>query len=177
MTTPGTVNGMHPQTAMTLGVLLQRLSGNPKTRQRTIELIKEIDPGYRLPADVAVADLERRLRAEAAQTRQTEHQQRQKNRMAKDRKALVETHGEDVVKDIEEKILKAKPNLTYQEAAVLHAAKDGPALPPSREPLPKFRHGQTWEFPDLPGLMQNPDKAATDMAYSMIDAFHAGQRP
>ena len=36
MALPGNI---HPQTAMSLGLLLQRMSGNPKTRQKTLELV------------------------------------------------------------------------------------------------------------------------------------------
>ena len=171
-----TINGMHPQTAMTLGVLLQQLSNNPKTRQRTIQMIKEIDPSYKVPADVAVADLEQRLRAESAQTRQQEQQERWKNQRTKQRKELVGSHGEAVVKEIEEGVMKRHPGLTYNEAAVLHASRDGPARPPERAEAPKFRHGQIWEFPSIPGLIENPEKAASDMAYSVIDELRAGGR-
>jgi hypothetical protein len=48
-------------------------------------------------------------------------------------------------------------------------------MTPSHSQKPA-RHGQYWEFPDIPGLLSNPDKAASDMAYSMIDEFRGRPR-
>lgn len=161
---------MHPQTAAAMGQLLHRLAGNPKTRAQTLGLIKEIDPSYRLPADVSIDNLKRDLAAKFENDKRAEQQQRYQNRRANQRRKLVESHGEDVVKQIEEVTLKKYPHMELEDAAKLYAADNGPVMAPSNSGKPA-RHGQYWEFPDIPGLLSNPDKAASDMAYSMIDEF------
>jgi hypothetical protein len=160
---------LHPQTAVAMGQLLHRLAGNPKTRSQTLGLIKEIDPSYRLPADVSIDNLRRELETKHQNEKRAEEQQRATNRRAKQRKDLVESHGEDVVKQIEETTLKKYPHLDLKDAATLYSAENGPVTPHTNQK--PARHGQYWEFPDIPGLLSNPDKAASDMAYAMIDEF------
>lgn len=163
--------GMHPQTAIAMGQLMQRLAGNPKTRARALALVKEVDPTYRLPADVAVADLEARLRAEREQEKQNSTKAQREARYKAQRGELVKVYGEDGVKAIEDGVLKKYPHLELEDAAKLYAADTSPATPRGDKRADQFRHGQHWEFPSIPGLLENPDKAATDMAYAVIDEF------
>jgi hypothetical protein len=170
---------MHPQTAVAMGNLLQRLAGNPKTRQKQLELVRELDPSYRLPGDVQINQLENKLRAEHQAEKQKEAQERWQRNRGQARRRLVESHGEDTVKEIEEKILKKYPHLTYDDAAKLHAAEDRPVTPTNKQP--QARHGQIWEFPVPDGMpaeqfLKNVDKAAIDTAHSVIDRIRAGER-
>jgi hypothetical protein len=165
---------LHPQTAAAMGQLLHRLAGNPKTRAQTLGLIKEIDPSYRLPADVSIDNLKRELATKFENDKRADQQQRYQNRRANQRKKLVDSHGEDVVKQIEEGVLKKYPHLDLEDAAKLYAADNGPVSAATN--AKPARHGQYWEFPDIPGLLTNPDKAASDMAYSMIDEFRGRPR-
>jgi hypothetical protein len=153
-----------------MGNLLHRLAGNPETRAQTLASIKKIDPSYRLPADVEIASLRQELAAKSEADKKTEQQQRAQNRRNNQRKKLVESHGEDIVKQIEEVTLKKYPHLDLEDAAKLYAADNGPVMAPTNSNK-QARHGQYWEFPDIPGLLSNPDKAASDMAYSIIDEF------
>ena len=166
---------LHPQTAAALGHLLHKLAGNPKTRSRTLGMIKELEPGYRLPGDIAVDNLRSEIKAELQKEKQTEAENRAKNQRTRQRKGLVDELGEDVVKAIEEGPLKKYPHLTYEDAAKLYRADDGPAMVNSTRPEHQ-KAGRIWEFPDLPGLMANPEKAAMDAAYSVIDELRAGKR-
>jgi hypothetical protein len=165
---------LHPQTAIAMGNLLHRLAGNPATRAQTLADIKKLDPSYRLPADVEIAALKQELATKAETDKKAEQQQRYQNRRANARKKLVDSHGEDVVKQIEETTLKKYPHIELEDAAKLYAADNGPVTPSTNQKPP--RHGQYWEFPDIPGLLTNPDKAASDMAYSMIDEFRGRAR-
>jgi hypothetical protein len=165
---------LHPQTAAALGQLLHKLAGNPKTRARTLGMIKELEPGYRLPGDIAVDNLRAEIKADLQKERDTENQNRAKNRRAKQRKDLVDELGEDVVKAIEDGPLKKYPHIDYTDAAKLYRSEDGPAMVGHRPETQKA--GRIWEFPDLPGLMANPEKAAMDAAYSVIDELRAGKR-
>ena len=176
-----TINGLDPKTAMQLGVLMQRMAGNPKTRQRTLEMLKELDPNYRLPGDVQITALENKLKAERAAEKQAEQQERVKANRTRARAKLVEAHGEDYVKGIEEGPLKKYPHISYDDAAKLYAADTEPLRPNGNRPEPA-RHGQIWEYPVPEGasdaaFMANPEKVAADVAYSMIDGFRSGKRP
>jgi hypothetical protein len=159
---------LHPQTAVAMGNLLHKLAGHPKTRAQVLSMVKEVEPGYRLPADVSVAEMEKRIRADLAKEKDEERKQRSAQARARQRAKLVETHGEDAVKEIEEKIVKKYPNIDLDDAAKIYAMEDGPARPSPSRPEAS-RHGQIWEFPDIPGLLQNPDKAAQNAAYAVID--------
>jgi len=159
---------LHPQTAVALGNILHKLAGNPKTRAQTLGLVQQIEPGYRLPGDVAVQNLRAEIKADLEKEKRTEQENRAKNRRANARKKLVDELGEDVVKAIEEGPLKKYPHLDYDDAAKLHRAEDGPVQANSSRPDMQ-RSGRIWEFPDLPGLMANPEKAALDAAYGVID--------
>lgn len=168
--TPPNTGGMHPQTAIAMGQLMQRLAGNPKTRQRALGLVREIDPTYRLPADVAIADLEARQDAKREQERQEAAKAQRANRYKSQRKKLADSgYTEEQIKAIEDGVLKKYPHLELEDAAKLHAADDTTVVASRQRPPPQGRHGQHWEFPNIPGLLENPDKAATDMAYAVID--------
>lgn len=157
---------LHPQTAQALATLTQRIAGNPKTRDRLLNLVKEVDPNYRLPGDVEVKNLKAELQAERAKEKQEEANQRAANRRKNARSKLVQTHGEEVVKEIEEGVLKKYPHLDYEDAAKLHAADKDPVRPTGHRDI---KPGKIWEFPTLPGLIENPEKAAADAAYAVID--------
>lgn len=157
---------MHPATAQALAVLTQRIAGNPKTRDRLLNLVKEVDPSYRLPGDVEVRALKAELKAERDEEKRKEAEERAINRRKSQRSKLVQTHGEEVVKQIEEGILKKYPHLEYEDAAKLHAADKDPVRPTGHR---EIKPGKIWEFPTLPGLLENPEKAAADAAYAVID--------
>lgn len=162
------------KTTADMATLLMKLSGNPKTRRKQLELVKELDPNYRLPADVQIASLKEDLtkdREEEKIRTRAENYQRQSQAQ---RKALIDSgrYTEEQVKEMEEKVMKRYRLGDYEAASKLYAADIEPARPSSRD---RARHGQIWEFPDIPGLLQNPDKAATDAAYSIIDEMRSGR--
>lgn len=165
---------LHPQTAVALGNLLHKLSGNNKTRQRTLELIKEVEPGYRLPADVQMEQFKAQTKAERDAERRAEAEERNKRKRTSDRKKLAEEYGEDYIKAIEEGPLKKYPHLDYDDAIKLHRADEIPTAVTGSLPE-RFRQGQIWEFPGDQSFLNNPAKAAQDVAYSMIDGFRAGR--
>lgn len=169
---------LHPETAAALGNLLHKLSGNAKTRQKTLELIKEVEPGYKLPADVEIAHLRAELAAERAKEKQENQVANAQRRRSQQRNKLVEQYGEDEVKRIEEGVLKKYPHLDLEDAAKLHAADTQPATPRSES---TSRHGQLWEYPVPEGVtpqafIANPEKTAQDVAYSIIDGFRGRVR-
>jgi len=160
---------IHPQTAMDLAKLMQRMAGNPKTRSRLLGMVKETDPGYRLPADVAIEAFKAEQKAERETERSNWNKAQREARYKKQRAEAVASHGEDEVKKIEDTVLKRYPHLELEDAVKLHAADASPATPRARERSNQFRHGERWTFPSIPGLLENPDRAANEMAHKVID--------
>ena len=163
-----------PKTVSDMATLLLKLSGNPKTRRKQLELVKEMDPNFRLPADIQVESLKEDLKKEAEEAKIRAQAEKYQRQSKSQRQALLDSgrYNEEQVKEIEEKVMKKYRLGDYEAASKLYAADIAPAKPSNRE---KMRHGQIWEFPDIPGLLQNPDKAATDAAYSIIDELNAGR--
>ena len=179
MALPGNI---HPQTAMSLGLLLQRMSGNPKTRQKTLELVKELDPGYRLPADVQMEQFKAEQKAEREKEKAESNAAAAAQRRANGRKRMVDTHGEEIVKAIEAGPLKKYQNLSWDDAAKIYASENRDIITPNGPRPERTRHGQLWELPVPEGstaeaFLSNPEKVAQDVAYSMLDHFRAGGRP
>jgi hypothetical protein len=162
------------QTLMDLGKLALKLAGNPKTRGAFVKAVKEVEPNYRPPADVQFSDFKDELRKEAAEREKKEKDDARKATTAAQRQTLLDSgrYTEDQVAEIEAGVMKKYKLDDYDAAAKLYAADMKPSQPSNHD---KMRHGQIWEFPDIPGLLNNPDKAASDMAYSVIDELRASR--
>lgn len=162
------------QTLLDLGTLALKIAGNPKTRRDFLKQVKAVDPSYRPPADVQLEDFKEEFRREESDKQiraQAQYQQRQR---AGQRQKLLESgrYNEEQVVEIEEKVMKKYGLNDYEAGAKLYAADLAPNRPSNRD---KPRHGQIWEFPDLPGLLNNPEKAATDAAYAVIDELRGNR--
>ena len=184
------MNQIHPQTEMALGRLLRMLSGSEKKnqagqslRERQLALVKELDPSYRLPADVQMAQFKAEQQAQHAKDKAEIDKTQREQRRANGRKRMVDSYGEETVKAIEEGPLKKYPQLSWDDAAKIYQQENRDTISPNGQPRPeRFRHGQLWELPVPEGstaeaFLANPEKVAQDTAYSMLDHFRAGGRP
>ncbi len=161
------------KTVMDVGALALKLAGNPKTRGTFLRQVAAIDPTYRLPADVQLADLKNEIRRDKENDKIHRAAEVSAARENQQRAKLLE-HGrysEDQVKEIET-VMNKYGLRDYEAGSKLYAADTAPARPSNRD---RPRHGQIWEFPDLPGLLQNPEKAANDAAYAVLDEMRAGR--
>jgi hypothetical protein len=163
------------QTLLELGNLALKLAGNPKTRRQFLKQVKEVDPNYRAPADVQLEEFKEETKREREEERIRYNAQVQQARSGQARQKLISDgrYTEDQVKEIEEKVMKRYGLHDYEAASKLYAADLEPTKPSNNQ---RGRHGQIWEFPDLPGLLQNPEKAASDAAYAVIDELRSGRR-
>jgi len=163
-----------PKTLHDLGVLALKIAGNPKTRREFLKQVKAVDPNYRPPADVQLQDFKDDLKKEREEEKIRERAEGYQRQAAAQRQSLIESgrYTEEQVVEMEEKVMKKYRLGDYEAASKLYAADIAPARPSNRD---KMRHGQIWEFPDLPGLLQNPEKAASDAAYAVIDELRAGR--
>ncbi len=163
-----------PATLQKLGELAMRLAGNPQTRPDFLKQMAKVDPSYRLPADVQFEDFKAQFKKEQEEKEiRTKAEQAQRN-ARNQRNKLINSgkYTEDQVKEIETGVMKKYGLNDYEAAAKVYAADIAPSKPSNRD---KMRHGQIWEFPNLPGLLNNPEKAASDAAYAIIDEFRAGR--
>jgi hypothetical protein len=162
------------QTLLELGQLALKLAGNQKTRRKFLAQVKEVDPNYRPPADVQLEDFKEQTKREREEEKIRAQAEQHQQRAAGQRQRLIESgkYTDDQVKEIEEKVMKRYGLNDYEAGAKLYAADLAPARPSNGQ---KARHGQIWEFPNIPGLLQNPEKAASDAAYAVIDELRAGR--
>lgn len=161
------------QTEKDLAALLLKLSGNPKTRLHTLRMIKAIDPNYRIPADVQLEEYKAQVARDKENDKIKAQAEKSREKQTTQREGLITSgkYNEDQVKEIETVMTKYGLG-DYEAGAKLYAADMAPARASNKD---RPRHGQIWEFPDLPGLLQNPEKAATDAAYAVLDEMRAGR--
>jgi hypothetical protein len=167
-----------PNVAQDLARLALDLSHDKKTRKAFAKIVREAKPDS--PHAAAFADVEVEDKFEAFQRAQEEKEIKREQavivaRMNEQRQRLLSgdeaggrKYSEDDVKKIE--ALMEKKGLTdYEDAAVLYAATLPPEnTKPSNEPLPQ---GATWEMPQFAEYAKDPNKAARNNAYAVIDEF------
>ena len=175
---PGEAKPIDPNVAQDLARLALDLSHDKKTRKAFAKIVREAKPDS--PHAAAFADVEVEDKFEAFQRAQEEKEIKREQavivaRMNEQRQRLLSgdeaggrKYSEDDVKKIE--TLMEKKGLTdYEDAAVLYAATLPPEnTKPSNEPLPQ---GATWEMPQFAEYAKDPNKAARNNAYAVIDEF------
>jgi hypothetical protein len=160
------------ETLLELGRLSLRLSRDAKTRRPFLKQIKEISPNYQLPGDQQVED----LRAELEERRAKDDAERKgreiTERLERQRAGLIDgtllsgrKFDDATVKEIEEKVMTKYGISDYEAGAKLYLSDFKP--PPDKKPTTTG----SWTFPDIPGLTEDPAKAARDAAHSIIDEF------
>jgi hypothetical protein len=165
-------DGMPQETLLELGRLALRLSRNEKTRRPFLKQVKEVAPNYQLPGDQQVED----LRAELKETRDKEETERKtrevRERLEAQRRGLLDgsllagrKFDDDTVKEIEEKVMTKYGISDYEAGAKLYLSDFKP--PPNVRPSANA----SWTFPDIPGLNDDPAKAAREAAHLVIDEF------
>jgi hypothetical protein len=161
-----------PQTLMELGQLAVKLAANPNTRMPFLRQVKKVDPNYRPPADFQLEEFKQQTRQEREQEKLAAQTAKVNEKLEAQRKKLVDSgkYTEDQIKEIETKVMTKYGLSDYDAGAKLYSADFAPKRPDDRP-----RAGRIWEFPDLPGLFENTEKAANDAAYAVIDELRAGR--
>ena len=162
------------QTEHELAQLALKLAGNPKTRRQFLAQVKQVDPNYRPPADVQLEDFKQEVKREREEEKMRAAGEAEQRRLTDQRQKLLDggKYTPEQVAEIENTVMKKYGLRDYEAGAKLYAADLAPSRPSNAN---KMRHGQIWEFPNIPGLLQNPDKAASDAAYAVIDELRAGR--
>jgi hypothetical protein len=165
---------VNQQTLMELGALAMKVAGHPKTRRQFLGQVKQVDPNYRLPADVQLEDFKEQQAREREEEKIRAKAERDERRRTEQRQKLIDSgrYTEEQVGEIEEKVMKKFGLNDFEAGAKLYAADLKPQNPTNTN---QQRHGRIWEFPNLPGLLENPDKAANDAAYAVIDELRGAR--
>jgi hypothetical protein len=159
------------ETLIELGRLTMRMSRHKDTRRPLLKQIKQVSPGYMLPGDQQVEDLRQEM-AEKENARELKAaQDAVKQRLERQRAGLLDgtllpgrKFDEEQVKEIEEKVMPKYGISDYEAGAKLYSADFKPATPKGAP----IGGSATWTFPDIPGLMEDPAKAAREAAHSII---------
>ena len=167
------LDSLPQETVRELAKLNLRMSRHKDTRRDHLRNVKKIDPNYQLPGDQQVAD----LRAELDERREKDEREAAAkvitDRLEAQRRGLIEgtlipgrKFSPEDVKEIEDKVMPKYGISDYEGAAKIYL---GDFKAPNKLPTP---HGATWTFPDIPGLMDDPARAARDAAAKVIDELH-----
>lgn len=164
-------------TLLELGKLAVKMSRNKETRRDFLKQVKKVAPDYQLPGDQQVEDLRQEL-AEKADKAEAERRAKEITQRLEDQRAALadgklipgKQFTPEQIKEIEEKIMPKYGISDYEGAAKIYL---GDFKPP---PQPPSGRSGTWTFPDIPGLFENPSKAAQDAAYKVIDELQQGGR-
>lgn len=160
-----------PKVEKELAQLAIKLAANEKTKRPFLKAVKEVAPElYRSFPDQAIED----FREAEAERREKERLDAETAavtaRLAKQRKTLLKSYTEDQVKEIETGVMEKYGLADYEAAAKLYSADHAPVQQNGRQPT---KYGATWELPKYDGLLENPVKAARDMAHRVIDELNA----
>jgi hypothetical protein len=165
-----------PETLIELGKLALQMSRNKDTRRDFLKTVKKIAPDYQLPGDQQVEDLrheleESRLKAEekARADAVTARLESQRSDLAEGRLIAGKKFTAEQIKEIEEKVMPKYGISDYEGAAKIYL---GDNKPPPQVGRPG---STTWTFPDIPGLFEDPTKAAREAANTVIDELHRGR--
>ena len=168
-----------PNVAQDLARLALDLSHDKKTRKAFAKIVREAKPDSPHAAafaDVEVEDKFEAFKSEFEQQRIKDAQDAIVEKLNRDRQRLLAgsddgsapKYDEDTVKKIED-LMQKKGISDYEDGRILYAAINPPAnTKPSNEPTPP---GATWEMPAFAEYAKDPNKAARNNAYAVIDEF------
>lgn len=171
-----------PEVADDLAQILLTTAGPaaPKARRKAVmAAIKEADPNFQLPSDIAQEVLEEKIEAKFTDRDLTAAQQRTKADLEAQRRGLIDgslipgrKYDEETVKTKLEPWMEKNGISDYKQGAVLYA-HDNP--PPN--PRPEIRTAGQWTMPKVKDPFDSASltRTARERAYGVIDEIQAGR--
>jgi hypothetical protein len=159
-----------------LASLLYELGHNPSTRQGLAQLVNKVDPQRARASfpDVAQQAQFARLEQKIDQKLQRDEAQKAKEQHDRQREKLRERYSDEQIGEIEKERNRIGGG-TWDDAAVLYAAKNPEADPRYQPPSQSERPGAKWDFPTVAGKDGKPmsfkDFAADPRTHSMDAAY------
>jgi hypothetical protein len=166
-----------PKVAQDLARLALDLSHDKKTRKAFAKIVREAKPDSPHAAAFADVEVEDKFEAWTSAQEQKEVERQQAaivEKLNRDRQRLLSSEGdgpkydEDTVKKIEE-LMQKKGISDYEDGRILYAALNPP--PANTKPSDVTPPGATWELPAFAEYSKDPNKAARNNAYAVIDEF------
>lgn len=162
------------ETKQELGKLMLKMSRNKQLRRPLLKMVQSIDQNYTLPGDQQVEDLRQELAHEREKNRISAASNEVKAKLEQQRAGLLSgsllgrKYDDAQVADIE-KVMTKYGIGDYEAGAKIYQTEARPERPTNKPGSP------SWTFPDLPGLMDDPARAARDAAYGVIDELRGGR--
>ena len=168
-----------PNVAQDLARLALDLSHDKKTRKAFAKIVRESKPDSPHAAafaDVEVEDKFEAFKSEIENERIKQQQDAIIEKLNRDRQRLLAgsddgsapKYDEDTVKKIED-LMQKKGISDYEDGRILYAALNPP--PANTKPSNETPPGATWELPAFAEYSKDPNKAARNNAYAVIDEF------
>jgi len=154
-----------------LGKQLLRMAGNPKTRRSILNAHRENTPGFVMPPDVQIQEMREQNAREKAADKLARETEKSNERLEREKAKLAKRYSPEQIEIIEKEIMPKYGISDYEAAGKLYAADFKPAAGSGGTDRGTL-FGATWTFPDLPGLLDDPAKAARETAFSVIDEFN-----
>lgn len=158
------------QTLKELAELSLRLAHNDKTRERYVELVQEDNPNFKAP-DIEAKKAARKVDELREELKLEKQREQALSKMESQKQKLIDSNrysDEDMGKI--ENFMQEKGIADYEDAATLYSSRHAPA--PSTPEIKTSR----WEMPAFKGLMENPNKWASDEAHRVIGEFRNNRR-
>ena len=170
--------GVDDATLIELGRLQLQLAGNPKTRKQALKLVKEINPSFVMPADIAQVELTETVDQRFAERDANDAAKETKANLERSRKGLLDgtliegrKYTEDDVKKIDA-FMEANGYTNYEHAALIYAAQQPAARTADMPAAP------VWELPKVknPFNTTEVNNAARAKAFDAIRELRQGTR-
>jgi hypothetical protein len=165
-----------------LASLAYELGHNPQTREGLASLVFKLNPQRARQSfpDVAQSVKFKELERKIDEKIDLHGARAAQEKVNAERDAVKARYSEDEFLKIE-KELERTGGHSYEDAAILYAAKHGPADPRDMPPDPSERPGARWEFPTVQGrdgreldfkhFAADPSKHSLNAAYNVIHEF------
>jgi hypothetical protein len=161
-----------PAVLIELGKKYLTVAGDKRTRAAVLKAQKTVDPTFRMPGDIEMNDIRAELAAKEQEREFKAAQAATLSRIEAQKAKLAEKYSADQIAEIETKVMQKYGISDYEAGAKLYAADFAPARPSGADII---GHGATWTFPQLPGLMEDPVRAAREAAVGVIDEINRGR--
>lgn len=180
MPDPTPPNQLDPAVAQDLARIALELRDNPKTRKTFLNAVKEVRPNFQLPADLATAEIDKRVDDKLSERDLKDAKKENEQRLARQRAGLLDgtlidgrIFTEEQVKDIEKTIMEPRGIADYESGALIYAGSQKPA-----SPTPEIPSRGTWTLPKVSNPFNTTalrENAFTE-AHKVIDELNANRR-
>lgn len=157
------------QTLKELGELFLEVA-HGEDREAIVNAVQKKKPDFKAP-DIEIKRLKKEVEDRFEQQKADEQRQKSLSRMESQKQKLLDSNRySDEDMDKIENFMQEKGIADYEDAATLYSARYAPAAS-----TPEIKTSR-WEMPTFKGLMENPNKWASDKAHEVISELRNNRR-